>query len=65
MATDETKWVCRKCGVPLVTKKTLFNYMERNISEDLPCCPKCGKVFISPELCNGRMCEVEAMLEDK
>lgn len=65
MATDEKKWVCRKCGVPLVIRKTLFTYMERNFSEDLPCCPKCGKVFISPELAKGRMAEVEEMLEEK
>ena len=28
-------------------------------------CPKCGKVYISEELAEGRMWEVEQMLEDK
>jgi len=65
MATDETKWVCRKCGEALVIQKTLFNYLEHNFSENLPRCPKCGKVFITPELANGRMTEVESMLEGK
>lgn len=65
MELDEKKWVCRKCGVPLVKKKTLFHYLDRDFSEDLPCCPKCGKVFITPQLAAGRMAEVEEMLEGK
>ena len=28
-------------------------------------CPKCGKVFISRELAEGKMAEVEILLEDK
>ena len=58
-------WICRKCGEELQTKKTLFEYLEHNFSEDLPRCPKCGKVFISRELAEGRMAEVEVLLEDK
>ena len=61
----ENKWICRKCGAELQTKKTLFEYLEHNFSEDLPRCPKCGKVFISAELANGRMTDVEEMLEGK
>ena len=33
--------------------------------EELPCCPVCGRVFISAELAEGRIAEVEQMLEDK
>ena len=62
---SERKWKCAKCGVDLIMKKTIFNYMERNISHDVPVCPKCGKVFISKDLAEGRMAEVEEQLEDK
>ena len=62
---EERKWICAKCGVELKPRKTIFKYMERNISHEVPVCPKCGKVFISEELAEGRMAEVEAALEDK
>lgn len=63
--SEERKWRCAKCGAELTTRKTIFNYMERNISHDVPVCPKCGKVFISRALAEGRMAEVEEQLEDK
>jgi len=56
---------CLKCGVALEMKKTVFDYMGRSFSEELPCCPVCGKVFVTPELAEGRMAEAEQMLEDK
>mgnify|MGYP001175050982 CR=1 FL=1 len=61
----ESKWKCRKCGKELVMKKTVFDYLERSFSEDLLRCPNCGQVLISQELADGRMADVEAMLEDK
>jgi hypothetical protein len=60
-----TEWRCRKCDEDLVVKKVVLDYMGHSISHDLPCCPKCGKVFISKELAEGKMCEVEQTLEDK
>ena len=62
---EEKVWKCAKCGVALVPRKTIFKYMERNISHEVPVCPKCGKVFISRSLAEGRMAEVEEQLEDK
>jgi len=56
---------CARCEIKLTLKKTLFNYMGRNFSHEVPCCPKCGKVFIPSELAEGRMAEVEEQLEDK
>lgn len=61
----DRKWKCRKCGEELIIKKTLFNYLEHAFSEELPRCPKCGKVLITSELANGRMTDVEEMLEGK
>ena len=63
--SEERVWKCAKCGVELKTRKTIFNYMERTVSHDVPVCPKCGKVFIPRSLAEGRMAEVEEQLEDK
>lgn len=62
---EERIWKCAKCGVELKMRKTIFNYMERTVSHEVPVCPKCGKVFITRELAEGRMAEVEEQLEDK
>ena len=63
--SEERIWKCAKCGVELIKRKTIFNYMERTISHEVPVCPKCGKVFISRDLAEGLMAEVEEQLEDK
>jgi len=56
---------CARCDVNLVPKKTVFDYMGRSFTHEVPCCPTCGKVLIPPELAEGRMAEVEEQLEDK
>lgn len=65
MSQPERTWVCAKCGVPLAPKKIVFTYMGRSFGHEVPACPKCGKVFISRELAQGRMAEVELLMEDK
>lgn len=62
---DEKVWKCGKCGVELVKKAVVFEYMNRSFSHEVPVCPKCGKVYISQALAEGRMAEVELALEDK
>ncbi len=57
--------ICGKCGVNAEKKQVMFDYMKRNFGHEVPACPKCGKVFISKELAEGKMAEVEVMLEDK
>ena len=57
--------VCRKCSEKLTLKKVVFEYIGSNFTYDLPCCPKCGDVFISAELAEGKIAEVEQLLEDK
>jgi YgiT-type zinc finger domain-containing protein len=67
MATDpqESAWRCARCDEKLVVKKVVFTYLGHSIAHEVPACPKCGKVFISIELAEGRMCEAEHTLEDK
>ena len=62
---DEITMKCVACGVKLIPKKTVFNYMGRSFTHDVPCCPKCGRVYITKELAEGKMAEVEEQLEDK
>ena len=56
---------CGKCGVELVEKQVMFSYMRRSFGHNVPVCPSCGKPYISRELAEGRMAEVEVLLEDK
>lgn len=56
---------CGKCKLELVEKQVMFSYMRRSFGHAVPVCPRCGKVFISRELAEGRMAEVEVLLEDK
>lgn len=58
-------WRCRKCDVPLVPQKVVFEYLGHSVSHELPKCPRCGRVLIPAELAEGKMAEVETMLEDK
>jgi len=58
-------WKCCKCDRELVAKKIVFEYLGHSVSHEVPACPKCGKVYISQELAEGRMSEVEQQLEDK
>ncbi len=59
------QWKCRKCGVPLETKKVVFEYLNNTMSHELPRCPKCGAVLIPGDLAEGKMAEAETLLEDK
>ncbi len=58
-------WKCAKCDRELVVKKTVLAYLGHTVSHEVPMCPQCGKVYISRELAEGRMSEVEQTLEDK
>jgi hypothetical protein len=60
-----TAWKCCKCDMELVVKKIVFEYLGHTVAHEVPACPKCGKVYISKELAEGRMSEVEQALEDK
>ena len=63
--TEKRVWKCSKCKCELVAKKVVLDYLGYSISHDLPTCPSCGKVCVSMDLAEGRMCEVEQTLEDK
>ena len=57
--------MCRKCQKQLVLARVDFSYLDRTFHTDVYRCPSCGRVFVSPELAEGKMVEVETLLEDK
>lgn len=63
--SEERVLKCAKCGVELVTRQAMFSYMGRSFGHDVPICPRCGRAYISRELAEGKMAEVEVLLEDK
>ena len=63
--SEERKLTCSKCGAELIKRQVTFSYMHRTFGHEVPVCPKCGKAYISRELAEGKMAEVEVLLEDK
>ena len=62
---EEKKLKCGRCGETLVMRQIRFSYMNRSFGHEVPTCPKCGKPYISRALAEGKMAEVEILLEDK
>ena len=62
---DDSKWICRHCGLPLEKKKVVFDSLGHNFGENLDCCPKCGKVMLPKWLVETKVTEVETSLEEK
>jgi hypothetical protein len=59
------KWRCAKCDTDLVKRNVIFTYLGMSFSHEALCCPKCRKVFIPQALAEGKMTEVEKLMEDK
>ncbi|MDR1028653.1 MAG: hypothetical protein LBL63_04465 [Clostridiales Family XIII bacterium] len=64
-SVDEKQLICAKCKVPMEKIRTKLAYLNHEFSHELLRCPVCGQVYIPEELANGRISEVETMLEDK
>jgi Fe-S oxidoreductase len=64
-AADKGGLICAKCRTPLLEIETRFEYLKHEFSHAIPKCPVCGLVYVSEELAEGKMFEVETMLEDK
>ncbi|MGC8494892.1 MAG: DVU_1557 family redox protein [Syntrophobacteraceae bacterium] len=61
----ESEWLCSRCGLPLEIGKVDVGYLGSVFPVDLLRCSRCGQVFVPEELAEGKMAEVEKMLEDK
>ena len=62
---DPGDWVCARCGVPLEQVRVQVGYLGSAFDVSLPRCPSCGLTMIPKSLAEGKMAEVEALLEDK
>ena len=61
----EEKLICDKCNVEMQLIEVQFKYLSRSFRYKVPRCPQCGQVSLPEELVNGRMSEVEALIEEK
>ena len=64
-APDPGDWVCTRCQSPLEQVKVQVGYLGSAFDVSLPRCPSCGLTMIPKSLAEGKMAEVEALLEDK
>jgi uncharacterized protein with PIN domain len=65
MDESSLKLFCCDCKKALVEKRVDFTYLGHDFHADALRCPECGRVFIPESLAEGRMKEVEEMLEEK
>ncbi|MEG2171867.1 MAG: DNA-binding protein [Desulfovibrionaceae bacterium] len=64
-APDGGQWICRSCGCPLEQSKVQACYLNSAFDVFLPRCPQCGMTMVPRSLAEGKMLEVESLLEDK
>ncbi|MCL2790158.1 MAG: DNA-binding protein [Desulfobulbus sp.] len=62
---DDGDWICEACACPLEQQKVQVFYLESAFDVSLPACPRCKRILIPKSLAEGKMLEVEALLEDK
>ena len=67
METENTADILEfcKCHVTLESRRTDFVYLNYNFHVDVPRCPKCGQVYLPKALVEGKMADVEMLLEEK
>lgn len=58
-------WTCAACDKSLERLPVDITYMGSSFQVELPRCPQCGYTYIPPDLAEGKMLEVERILEDK
>ncbi|MDR0616573.1 MAG: hypothetical protein LBG29_07165 [Synergistaceae bacterium] len=61
----EKKQKCCKCNLYLEPSKTTFIYLGQHFSQELPRCPSCGQMYISEEMVECKIAEIEQVLEEK
>ncbi|MGI6256957.1 MAG: DVU_1557 family redox protein [Anaerovoracaceae bacterium] len=61
----ENKLMCDRCKVEMKEIEVQFDYLNRSFRHKVPRCPECGQVSLPEELVEGKMSDVEAMIEEK
>ncbi len=62
---DQGQWFCDKCKCPLEQQNIQAFYLGSAFAASLPMCPQCKLTLVPKTLAEGKMLEVERMLEDK
>ena len=62
---SENKLICCQCNLELAPEKTTFTYLGHHFFAEVLRCPRCRQAYVPEELANGKMVEVEMLLEDK
>ncbi len=62
---DAGDWLCAACACPLEQQKVQVFYLESAFDVSLPTCPQCGLILVPKSLAEGKMLEVESLLEVK
>ncbi len=62
---DAGNWICANCGGKLIQEKIQAHYLNSAFDVLLPRCPQCNMTLIPKSLAEGKMLEVESLLEDK
>ena len=61
---DEGLWRCA-CGGTLEMRRVAACYLGSRFEIELPVCGKCGFILVPESLAQGKMRDVERILEDK
>lgn len=62
---SKEKLKCKKCQCRLEDSEVFFSYLDRQFTYIVPRCPICGQVYISEELVETRIAQLERALEEK
>lgn len=57
--------ICTKCNLVLEMMEASVDYLGYHFNEKVPRCPKCGQIYVSEELVNGKVTLLESTLEEK
>lgn len=58
-------WKCAACGCELTYQEVSMQYLGGLFQVELLGCRKCGQVLVPEQLAQGKMHQVEQVLEDK
>lgn len=61
----EQSFLCSRCNLIMEKLPNKLEYLGNRFDVELPQCPNCGTVYLDEALVNGRIAEVEALLESK
>ena len=64
MAEKQTL-ICDRCKVEMTPAEVQFTYLGTSVQHKVPRCPECGQVYISEELVESKMHQLEGTLEEK